>query len=393
MDAYVSELLVERDSLPESSHGYRLIDQEILRVKDGENNGYNRSKSVIPGEEIVKLEERVFVPVRQFPKFNFVGKILGPRGNTLKRLQQQTQTRLSVLGRGSMKDKEKEEELRNSEEEKHQHLKDELHVLINVEAPKSEAHARLAGALSELKQLMRPENDEVRKEQMRELAAMKEGEQMQNPAEGGNPALGGGGAPEDQRFEVSPHHQIIRGGGGHPPPMGHPAPRHMVYPAGIPAGLPPGTIIIPAAAAHEAMMPRRLPPGARIVHAGRPMHHRVAPPSRREESFPRYEQYETTYEPAYEGYPETAEPPPVYYEYAAEKTEYPPPPSVRRGLESRRRGPSPDNFAPTARSGSPGEKRFRRDAEAYEDVKYPTTARSSLDDEPYSRSSTSSSRR
>ena len=40
-------------------------------------------------------------------QFNFVGKLLGPRGNTLKRLQAQTGTKMSVLGKGSMRDKEK----------------------------------------------------------------------------------------------------------------------------------------------------------------------------------------------------------------------------------------------------------------------------------------------
>ena len=40
-------------------------------------------------------------------QFNFVGKLLGPKGNTFKRLQQNTGTKMSILGRGSMRDKEK----------------------------------------------------------------------------------------------------------------------------------------------------------------------------------------------------------------------------------------------------------------------------------------------
>jgi KH domain len=40
-------------------------------------------------------------------QFNFVGKILGPKGNSLKRIQEETRTRIAVLGKGSMKDKEK----------------------------------------------------------------------------------------------------------------------------------------------------------------------------------------------------------------------------------------------------------------------------------------------
>ncbi|KAG8133966.1 putative KH domain-containing RNA-binding signal transduction-associated protein [Naja naja] len=62
--------------------------------------------------------------------FNFVGKLLGPRGNSLKRLQEETLTKMSILGKGSMRDKAKEEELRKSGEAKYFHLNDDLHVLI-----------------------------------------------------------------------------------------------------------------------------------------------------------------------------------------------------------------------------------------------------------------------
>lgn len=42
-----------------------------------------------------------------FLQFNFVGKLLGPRGNSLKRLQEETLTKMSILGKGSMRDKTK----------------------------------------------------------------------------------------------------------------------------------------------------------------------------------------------------------------------------------------------------------------------------------------------
>lgn len=42
-----------------------------------------------------------------FLQFNFVGKLLGPKGNSLKRLQEDTMCKMAVLGRGSMKDRHK----------------------------------------------------------------------------------------------------------------------------------------------------------------------------------------------------------------------------------------------------------------------------------------------
>ena len=36
-----------------------------------------------------------------------MGKLLGPKGNSMKRLQEETMTKMAVLGKGSMRDKQK----------------------------------------------------------------------------------------------------------------------------------------------------------------------------------------------------------------------------------------------------------------------------------------------
>ena len=38
-----------------------------------------------------------------------MGKLLGPKGNSMKRLQEHTMTKMAVLGRGSMRDRQKVE--------------------------------------------------------------------------------------------------------------------------------------------------------------------------------------------------------------------------------------------------------------------------------------------
>ena len=79
-------------------------------------------------------------------------------------------TKMAVLGRGSMRDKQKEEELRASQDPKYQHLQEDLHVEITAFAPPAEAHARIAFALTEVRKYLIPDsNDEIRQEQMREL--------------------------------------------------------------------------------------------------------------------------------------------------------------------------------------------------------------------------------
>lgn len=99
-----------------------------------------------------------------------MGKLLGPKGNSMKRLQEETMCKMAVLGKGSMKDRQKEDELRNSLDPKYAHLSDDLHVEISALGPPAEAHARIAFALAEVRKYLIPDNnDNIRQEQMREM--------------------------------------------------------------------------------------------------------------------------------------------------------------------------------------------------------------------------------
>lgn len=48
-----------------------------------------------------KPTRRLDIPVAEYPDYNFIGLIIGPRGNTQKRLEQQTGCRISIRGRGA----------------------------------------------------------------------------------------------------------------------------------------------------------------------------------------------------------------------------------------------------------------------------------------------------
>lgn len=121
-------------------------------------------------EKPMRVAQKVLFPIKEYPKFNFVGKLLGPKGNTLRHLQEETMCKMTILGRNSMRDHSKEEELRNSGNPKFAHLNRDLHVEISTVAPPSEAYHRLAYALAEVRKFMVPDaNDDIRLEQMREL--------------------------------------------------------------------------------------------------------------------------------------------------------------------------------------------------------------------------------
>ncbi|KAM3863366.1 KH domain-containing, RNA-binding, signal transduction-associated protein 2 [Diretmus argenteus] len=168
------ELVAEKHSLdPSFVHAMRLLAEEIEKYEGDElrKDGDTKKYLDIISNKNIKLSERVLIPVQQYPKFNFVGKLLGPRGNSMKRLQEETGAKMSILGKGSMRDKGKEEELRKSGEAKYTHLSNDLHVLIEVFAPAGEAYSRMSHALEEIKKFLVPDyNDEIRQEQLRELS-------------------------------------------------------------------------------------------------------------------------------------------------------------------------------------------------------------------------------
>jgi len=219
--AYLAELEAEKEKLEAaaqsednnssttSSHLLRLLENEISHIQSGGGRTSSQREHIkyfdIYRERPVRLTVRALIPVREHPKFNFVGKLLGPKGNSMKRLQEETMTKMAVLGRGSMRDKQKEEELRSSADPKYQHLAEDLHVEITAFAPPAEAHARIAYALTEVRKYLIPDsNDEIRQEQMREMELISTNgdvidslkQQAANPAQlilHSFPGQGGGG--------------------------------------------------------------------------------------------------------------------------------------------------------------------------------------------------------
>lgn len=235
-EKYLSELLAERNTLspfmPVLPHSYRLLNQEILRVttllgnasvldQSGlehasplasggmfSNGGANMNRWGSPFQSeissllqpssaqswlgsqgsssglIVKRTIRVDIPVDHYPNFNFVGRLLGPRGNSLKRVEVSTDCRVLIRGRGSIKDPVKEEMMRGKPG--YEHLNEPLHILVEAELPVEIIDARLMQAREILEDLLKPvdeSQDFYKKQQLRELAMLngtlrEEGSQM-----------------------------------------------------------------------------------------------------------------------------------------------------------------------------------------------------------------------
>ncbi|XP_028170690.1 protein held out wings isoform X3 [Ostrinia furnacalis] len=178
---YLAQLLKDRKQLAAFPnvfmHMERLLDEEIAKVRASlfQINGVKKEPLVLPEAEgmVTTLTEKVYVPVKEHPDFNFVGRILGPRGMTAKQLEQETGCKIMVRGKGSMRDKKKEDA--NRGKPNWEHLADDLHVLLTVEDTENRAKIKLARAVDEVKRLLVPfqqadGEDELKKRQLMELA-------------------------------------------------------------------------------------------------------------------------------------------------------------------------------------------------------------------------------
>lgn len=111
----------------------------------------------------------MFVPTKEYPEYNFVGRILGPRGMTAKQLETETGCKIMVRGKGSMRDKKKvgffEKESfkeKNFQEDANrgkpnwEHLNEELHVLIQCEDASNRIDIKIRRAREEVNKLLVP---------------------------------------------------------------------------------------------------------------------------------------------------------------------------------------------------------------------------------------------
>ncbi|XP_031450666.1 KH domain-containing, RNA-binding, signal transduction-associated protein 1 isoform X2 [Phasianus colchicus] len=302
---YLPELMAEKDSLdPSFTHAMQLLSAEIEKIQKGETTKKDEEENYLDlfSHKNMKLKERVLIPVKQYPKFNFVGKILGPQGNTIKRLQEETGAKISVLGKGSMRDKAKEEELRKGGDPKYAHLNMDLHVFIEVFGPPCEAYALMAHAMEEVKKFLVPDMmDDICQEQFLELSYLNG---VPEPTRGrGGPVRGRGAAPP-------PPPPVPRGRGVGPPPPPPPPRGALVRGAPVRGAIARGAAVArgvpPPPAVRGAPAPRARAAGIQRI---------PLPPPPAPETYEEYGYDDAYADQSYEGYE-------GYYSQGQGDTEY-----------------------------------------------------------------------
>ncbi|XP_012268127.1 splicing factor 1-like [Athalia rosae] len=108
----------ERSPSPEpiySSDGKRLNTREYRTRRKLEEERHNLIQKIMkinpefkPPPDykppIIRVHDKVMIPQEEHPDINFVGLLIGPRGNTLKSMEKETGAKIIIRGKGSVKE-------------------------------------------------------------------------------------------------------------------------------------------------------------------------------------------------------------------------------------------------------------------------------------------------
>ncbi|KAM0942082.1 putative RNA recognition motif domain, K domain, splicing factor 1, helix-hairpin [Dioscorea sansibarensis] len=115
-----------------------------------------------------KLYKKLYIPVKEYPEYNFVGLIIGPRGNTQKRMEKETGAKILIRGKGSAKDGR----LRKEGNPDPWGECEDLHVCVEADTQDS-----LDAAVKMVENLLVPVEDEAnehKRDQLLELAKLRQ---------------------------------------------------------------------------------------------------------------------------------------------------------------------------------------------------------------------------
>ncbi|KLO13050.1 hypothetical protein SCHPADRAFT_828533, partial [Schizopora paradoxa] len=111
--------------------------------------------------------EKVYIPVKEFPEINFFGLLVGPRGNSLKKMERDSGAKISIRGKGSVKEgKGKPDQYADDAEE-------DLHCLVMAESDdKVRSCVALINKVIETAASTPEGQNDHKRNQLRELAAL-----------------------------------------------------------------------------------------------------------------------------------------------------------------------------------------------------------------------------
>ncbi|TVY23486.1 Branchpoint-bridging protein [Lachnellula hyalina] len=145
------------------------------RLEDERHKLIEKAMKVIPNyhppqdyRRPTKTQEKVYVPVNDYPEINFIGLLIGPRGNTLKKMETESLAKIAIRGKGSVKEgKGRSDAAHTSNQE------EDLHCLIMADTEEKVNKAKkLIHNIIETAASIPEGQNELKRNQLRELAAL-----------------------------------------------------------------------------------------------------------------------------------------------------------------------------------------------------------------------------
>lgn len=161
IQAVLREIHSEISGLEVSGDQFRNARRLLNSEKEKLENSIDPEWLEVDVAKPVKVCKKILVPIYRHPNFNFIGKVLGPKGATLQNLCKTHKCHIYILGRGSTKDREKEAELLASGDPQHAHFSGPLHVKVETVAPSYIAYGRVAAVIEELSRILQPIHEDT----------------------------------------------------------------------------------------------------------------------------------------------------------------------------------------------------------------------------------------
>ncbi|KFH42488.1 Branchpoint-bridging protein-like protein [Hapsidospora chrysogenum ATCC 11550] len=160
------------------NHGRRINTREYRyrkRLEDERHKLIERAMKTIPNyhppqdyRRPTKTQEKVYVPVNDYPEINFIGLLIGPRGNTLKKMENDSGAKIAIRGKGSVKEGKGRSDAAHSSNQE-----EDLHCLImaDTEEKINKAKQLIHNVIETAASIPEGQN-ELKRNQLRELAAL-----------------------------------------------------------------------------------------------------------------------------------------------------------------------------------------------------------------------------
>ncbi|XXG99959.1 hypothetical protein Hte_006300 [Hypoxylon texense] len=165
------------------NHGRRVNTREYRyrkRLEDERHKLVEKAMKTIPNyhppqdyRRPTKTQEKVYVPVNDYPEINFrsltkVGLLIGPRGNTLKKMESESGAKIAIRGKGSVKEGKGRSDAAHASNQE-----EDLHCLImaDTEEKVNKAKKLIHNVIETAASIPEGQN-ELKRNQLRELATL-----------------------------------------------------------------------------------------------------------------------------------------------------------------------------------------------------------------------------